>query len=214
MSLESVLQWLLYWFQLYGYYVVFVALLAENTVVLGLIIPGETVLLAASFLAAQGELSLPAVMAVGWSGAVCGNNIGYLIGRHGGRPFLERYGRYFLISPERLAAAERYFDSHGPRTVFVGRFAAGVRVFISMLAGASHMDYRKFLLYTLASVTIWTLALTLLGYFFGYNWPLLQRILKQLGWGALILLTAAVALAVWRKRRRVRAQGSGDDDVR
>lgn len=204
---ESLLGLILEYFETYGYLLVFLFLLLENFIVLGLIVPGETVLLVASFLAATGRLNIFYVIATAAAAAILGNNIGYLLGREGGRRLVERFGGR-LVTPERLRAAEAYFDAHGPKTVFIGRFAAGVRVFIPALAGASKMAYSKFLFYTVTSVLIWTTAAGLLGYFFGRNWQTLARLLGRLSWLVLGIILAVFVYLLIRKRRQPRKESS------
>ncbi|MCL5292984.1 MAG: DedA family protein [Actinobacteria bacterium] len=198
------------YFNLYGYYLVFFFLMAENTFMLGLLIPGETVLLLSGFLASAGELDLTTVIIVGIAAAILGNNIGYFLGREGGRRLMERLGSRWL-SPGRIKAAEDYFDKHGQKTVFIGRFVAGVRTFVPVLAGASKMSYPKFLAYTVTAVVIWTVGVTLLGFFFGEERALLLSIIKRT---ELVILVAVVLVAVYlyikhRRRRREREGKSG-----
>ncbi|MBI4743816.1 MAG: DedA family protein [Actinobacteria bacterium] len=170
------------YFEAYGYYVVFIASLLENIMVIGLFFPGEIILIGASAFAAQNHFKLPYIILNGIIGAIIGNNIGYFIGRKGGRPFIEKFGDRFFISKERILAAEKYFDEHGPKTILIGRFIGGVRVFIAAIAGASRMDYKKFIFYTCLSVIFWTVTASVAGYFFGQNWPFLLKIIRRIGW--------------------------------
>lgn len=203
MQASGFLDLIFQYFRLYGYYLLFFGLLLENTVILGLIVPGETLLLAASFLASQGHFKLVYIILVTGAGAFIGNNIGYFLGRKGGRPFIEKFGeKYLFISEEQIRASEEYFDVHGGKTIFIGRFAAGIRVFIAPIAGASHMDYRKFFIYTLVSVGVWTVLLSMVGFVFGQHWKLLLSVLKRVGWGALVLLLLLVFLGFFSKFRK------------
>lgn len=208
MNESQILDFLIRYFDIYGYYIVFTLLLLENFFVIGLVVPGETVLLLASFLAAQGELDIVYVVVTAALAAIIGNVTGYIIGRKGGRPFIERYGGR-LVSPERIDAAEEYFDRHGTKTVFIGRFAAGVRVFVPLIAGASKMDFGKFLVYTIAAVVMWTIAIGALGFFFGQNWELLGKIVGNFSVVVLAVVVILIVLYI-RRRRRVHAdQGNG-----
>jgi len=190
------------YFKIYGYYLLFFGLLLENTVILGLIVPGETILLAASFFASQGHFKLPYVIFVGIAGAFIGNNLGYLVGRVGGRPFIEKFGeKYLFVSKSRIAAAEEYFDRYGGRTIFLGRFAAGIRVFIAPLAGASYMNYGRFFVYTLISVVAWTVLISIVGFLFGQHWAFLLKVLKRVGWGVLVVLLFLVLFGLFYRRK-------------
>src|SRR5580704_3376783 len=130
--------WLLDLFARYGYAVVFAGVMLENT---GLPVPGETVLLAGAALANFGQLSLWWVIVVASIGATCGDNLGFLIGRRGGRRLVERYGVRIGITRERLATFDHFFERHGPKAVFVARFITGLRVVGAILAGGSTMRW-------------------------------------------------------------------------
>ncbi len=138
-------------------------------------------------------------------GALLGNNIGYFIGIKKGRPFIEKFGRHFFISEKRIKEAEQYFDVHGGKTVFIGRFATGIRVFIAPLAGAARMNYVKFFFYTLGAVVTWTILIGTLGYFFGENWETLLKIVNNIGWGffALIIVFLILIYLYGKKRKGV-----------
>lgn len=169
--------------------------------------PGETVLLAASFFAARGEFNIAWVIFYGMLGALIGNNIGYFLGLRGGRPFIEKFGHRFFISDTRIKAAEEYFDNHGGKTVFIGRFATGIRVFVSPLAGASHMNYGKFFIYTLLAVVVWTVSIGVAGYLFGQNWELLLKVIERIGWGtlAVIVVLAVISYVIKRRSKKTKA---------
>ena len=103
------------------YLIVFFGVMLEST---GVPLPGETILLASGFLVHQGALDLGDAITFGILGAVIGDQIGYWVGREGGRPFVLRWGRYVLITPERLGRAENFFHRHGGKAVFLARFVA------------------------------------------------------------------------------------------
>ena len=149
-------QWILDLFVRYGYAVVFFGIFLENT---GLPIPGETALLAGAALAKFGRLSLPWVMVTAACAAICGDNFGFFIGRRGGRRIAERYGSPLGLTAERLAHFDRFFDRHGPRTVFVARFVSGLRVVCAVLAGASSLRWRTFFLCDTAGAVVWSAAI-------------------------------------------------------
>jgi membrane protein DedA with SNARE-associated domain len=146
-------------FTVYGYPIVFFGVMLENA---GIPIPGETILLAAGFFAAHGHFSLPLVIFIAAAGAVLGDNLGYLAGRRLGRPFIERYGRYFWLPPRRIAAAERFFERYGNRAIVFARFISGVRVFAAIFAGISRMRWRTFVLYNATGALLWATAISLL----------------------------------------------------
>jgi len=191
---------LLSYFQQYGYWVVFVGVMLENA---GVPIPGETILLAAGFFAALGHFHLGIVMAVACIGAVLGDNAGYFIGSKLGRAALLRYGRYAGLTPKRLGMFESFFERHGDKTILVARFITGLRVFAALLAGAAHMRWPRFALYNFLGAVLWSIAITLLGYFFGHSWHLLERWVGGIGAAALAaVIVAGVVIFLVRRRRR------------
>jgi membrane protein DedA with SNARE-associated domain len=171
----------------------------------GLPLPGETTLLAASYLASTGQLSLPLVIGSAALGAVVGDSLGYLIGRKGGRRLMERRGKWLGVTPEKLAEAERYFARHGAKTVFFGRFVALLRVLAGPLAGASRMPYRRFFAANAAGAATWATTVGTLAYFFGKP---VAAFLSSIGVWALVavaaFLLARFAFGRWRRARERR----------
>jgi undecaprenyl-diphosphatase len=185
----------------YGYILVFLGVFLENSAMLGLVVPGETILIIAAFYAAQGELNIVYIMIVAFVGAVMGDNVGYYIGRRGGHPFIKKYGKYFLIHEKRLIATERYFEKHGGKTIFIARFTSFLRALAALTAGVCRMEYRLFFWYDLSGAIIWSVVISLLGYFLGDNWPVLSKIIDRIGLGILIAVIAVIAVGVLIRRR-------------
>jgi len=173
----------------YGYLVVFFGVMLESS---GVPLPGETILLAAGFLAQRGHIDVGDTIVFGILGAVVGDQLGYWVGREGGRPFVLRWGRYARITPERLARAEAFFERHGGKAVFLARFFAGLRVFGALVAGISRMRWPTFAFYNVLGGTVWATAVVLVGYLAGGSLGLVQRWLGR----ATLVLTALVAVAV------------------
>jgi membrane protein DedA with SNARE-associated domain len=185
----------------YGYLVVFFGVMLEST---GVPVPGETVLIAAGALVHKGVLDLGDALFFGILGAVIGDQIGYWVGRFGGRPFLLRWGRYALITPERLGHAEAFFARHGGRAVFFARFVAGLRVFGALVAGTTRMSWVKFAIYNVLGGTLWATVAVSLGYFL---WASISLVEHWVGRASLLLL-AVLALGLllrWTYRRVTRA---------
>jgi membrane-associated protein len=201
---DQLLEGLQAYFNHYGYWTLAVALLLENA---GLPVPGETVLLFASFLAySQHQLTLPGVIIVGLLAAVAGDNIGYGVGRWGGRRLLVRYQRLFRIHPETIERGERLFARYGPATVFFARFVFGMRVIAGPLAGVLRMHWERFVTFNALGATTWVVTVSLLGYTFGKHWQALLALLDRVGLGLAVGIVA-VALAVWWWARRKKAEG-------
>jgi membrane protein DedA with SNARE-associated domain len=148
----------------YGLILLFGAVAIESA---GIPVPGETALVTAAFLASQGHYSIVAVIAVAAAGAIIGDNVGYWIGREGGRKLLERWGPVRRYADKSLPPAERFFEKHGAKAVFFGRFIAFLRVTAAWLAGISRMTWWRFLLWNAAGGILWAIVISLLAYQFG-----------------------------------------------
>lgn len=197
---------LLSYFSHYGYWVVFFGVMLENA---GVPVPGETILLAAGFFAAQGQFNLWEVMVIAALGAVLGDNTGYFLGREVGRATLERYGRYAGLTHGRLAHMDRFFADHGNKTILVARFITGLRVFAAMLAGSASMPWRTFAVYNMLGALLWSVAISLAGFFFGRSWDVLEHWIKGAGLIALGVIVAAITTIVVIRHRRRRAEELG-----
>lgn len=184
----------------YGYWAVAGVLLLENA---GVPLPGETVLLLASFLAySERELQLPWVVLVGVVATTVGGEFGFALGRHGGRPLIERYRHVFAIRAESVARGERLFERYGAATVFLARFIFGMRVLASLLAGVLGMPWRKFVLFNFLGATVWVTAVCGVGYLFGRHWGRLVNDLKRFDLAVAIVVVLAGLFLWWRSRRR------------
>jgi len=183
----------------YGYWAVAVALLLENA---GVPVPGETVLLYASFLAfSEHDLQLPWIIVVGTLAAVLGDNLGFALGHYGGRPLVARYQAFFRIQDKTLAHGERLFARHGALTVFIARFVFGMRIIAGPLAGMLRMHWQKFLFFNFLGAALWVTAISGAGYLFGQHWGRLMRDLKRFDIAVAIVAVLAIALWWWRSRR-------------
>jgi membrane protein DedA with SNARE-associated domain len=190
--------WLIELFARWGYAVVFVGVFLENA---GLPVPGETALLAGAALARFGRLSLPWVIVTAVGGAVLGDNLGFLIGRRGGRALVERYGATFGLTSVRLGHFDRFFDRHGAKTVFIARFVTGLRVFGALLAGASGLSWRRFLIYNASGAICWATIFGGVGYSLAYSWQTLEQWIGRSGLALLAAIAVVGAVAALRTRR-------------
>jgi membrane protein DedA with SNARE-associated domain len=186
----------------YGYWTVAVALLLENA---GLPLPGESILLLASFFAySQHNLRLSYIILVGICAATIGDNLGFLTGRYGGRALLQHYGKTLHIREAAIRRGEGLFARYGAATIFVARFIAGMRVIAGPLAGVLRMDWRKFAIFNFLGATLWVSVIASVGYFFGRHWYTLFHIIKTLN--ILLLLAVVIILVFWWKRKRTEAR--------
>src|SRR5713101_7946877 len=191
-----------------GYPAVTLFIMIESA---GIPFPGETMLLLASFYSAiDHQLKLPIIIACAAFGAIAGDNIGYFVGRTGGRAFVERFGRYVFLKSQHLDRAEKFFARHGDKTVFFGRFIAVLRAWAAFLAGLNHMRWRTFLIYNAAGGILWATIFGTLGFvagrFFHDNFAAVEKIARTLGWlGAALLVTFCLLLyIIFILRRRSR----------
>ena len=192
-------------FQRWGYWTVVVALLLENA---GVPVPGESILLFASFLAfSEQELHLPYIIVVGIAACTLGDNIGYAIGHRGGRPLLERYKHLFRIPDRTIARGERLFAKHGHLTIFFARFIFGMRIIAGPLAGVLRMPWKEFAIFNFLGAVTWVTVISLVGYFFGHEWQTLTRIVHRINAGILALV--ALLWLIWWIRRHY---GRADED--
>ena len=180
----------------YGYVVLFFLVGLES---LGIPLPGETALVTAAAFAALGHLSIYAVVATAVAAAIIGDNGGYWIGHAGGIAPVRRYGRVIRLNESHLERAHRFFERHGPKTVFIGRFIALLRTWAAVLAGAARMPYGTFMLYNALGAVCWAVLFGALGYAFGHNLPQLERYIGQASLAGALLVALVVGLALgWR----------------
>jgi membrane-associated protein len=183
-----------------GYPLLFLVVMAESS---GVPIPGETGLIAAAVLASLGKLQIELVIPIAAVAAIVGDNIGYAIGRKGGRWLLERPGRFQRQRQEALETGESFFDRHGPKAVFFGRFVLGLRVWASWLAGATHMPWRSFVLWNALGGIIWATAVGLIAYFIGHS---AGNAIQAFGYYGLAAVVIALVSAFFMHRRHRREQ--------
>lgn len=186
-----------------GYAGVFVAMTIESAMIP---IPSELILPFAGFLVSDPSAVEPLTHA-GWNywlvvvvatlGNTTGSLIAYAIGAWGGRPFLERYGRFLLIRPHEIELAERFFDRYGAPTAFISRLLPIVRTFISFPAGVARMPVRRFVLYSTIGALPWSMLLVFAGQQLGARWADIRHALQPFDLAIAVLAVAAVVLFVW-----------------
>ena len=185
----------------YGYWAVFGAIFFES---FGMPAPGEATLIAGSLLASQGDLSIVSVVVAAWMAAVLGDNIGYAIGRKGGRPLMLRYGRYIFITQARLEFTESFFRKHGKSIVVAARFFAGLRQLNGIVAGIARMSWRSFLLYNALGAAFWVGFWSSLFYLLGKEALQYGVTYNKLTMIVVVLLVAGALIAAayrWRIRK-------------
>lgn len=175
----------------------------ETGAFVGLVVPGETVMLLGGAVAGQGAVSIYLLIAIAWFAAWAGDTASFLLGRRLGRGFILRNGGRFGVSRERFEQVEDYFARHGGKTIFVGRFVSLVRAFAPFIAGSSGMRYRAFVPYSILGTGLWASAHILIGYAFSRS---IDTAAKYAGRGAFLLgtlIVVAVGGVVLYRRLRV-----------
>ncbi|MFF7092235.1 DedA family protein [Streptomyces rubradiris] len=188
----------------YGYWAVGAVVLVED---FGVPAPGETILLAAGVYAGTGRMDVVAVALIAFAAAVAGDNLGYLIGRAGGRAFVHRWGRYVLLTPKRFEAAEGFFTRHGAKIVTVARFVAGLRQANGVIAGTTGMHWRRFLAFNALGAALWVGLWTTLAYLAGSHITAIYDEIRRYQLYAVLAVAAVIAGFVVRhlvRRRRAR----------
>jgi membrane protein DedA with SNARE-associated domain/membrane-associated phospholipid phosphatase len=189
----------------WGYLVVFLVSALECSAFLGLLVPGESLVLVAGFFAAQGVLDVGDLIVLVALGATIGDSIGYELGSRLGRPWFLRYGGKAGLRASHLEDTEAFFTRHGGKAVFLGRFIGFARALVPFIAGSSRMRYRDFLPYNALGGVLWATGFVLLGYFLGEGWRTAERWIGRASAivGGLILL---LFLLGWTWRWLVRRE--------
>ena len=133
-------------------------------------LPSEIIMPFSGYLVSTGEMNLWAVGVAGAVGCVLGSLVAYWVGMYGGRPLIEKYGRYVLVSKHDLDMADRWFEKRGEIIVFVSRLLPAIRTFIAFPAGVARMDLKRFIIYTFAGSLPWCLGLAYIGQKLGEKW--------------------------------------------
>jgi membrane protein DedA with SNARE-associated domain/membrane-associated phospholipid phosphatase len=173
------------------YLLVGVFAFAETGAFIGLVVPGETVMLLGGAVAGQGAIDIYLLIAVAWFSAWLGDTTSFFLGRRLGRSFVLDHGPRVGISHERFEKVEDYFDRHGGKTIFIGRFISLVRAFAPFIAGSSGMRYRAFVPYSILGTGLWASAHILVGYFFSRS---IETAGKYAAKGAFALATLIVVV--------------------
>ncbi|HEX8076079.1 MAG TPA: DedA family protein [Thermoleophilaceae bacterium] len=166
---------------------------------MGIPLPGETALIAAGILASKGELSIELVIVVAATAAIVGDNIGFWIGRRGGRKLLELPGPLAQHRQRVLDRGEEVFRRHGGKTVFFGRWFSGLRIASAWLAGVNRMPWGRFIVYNALGGVAWAVSVGLLAYYLGHTAEGLLKSVGLYGLGVAVLVLGAYVL--WRRRR-------------
>jgi membrane protein DedA with SNARE-associated domain len=154
-----------------GYWGIFLGMTIESACIP---LPSEIIMPFAGYVVWEGKMTLWGITLAGTLGNLAGSLIAYYIGLKGGRPLLEKYGKYILITKSKLNLADEWFEKYGHEAVLIGRMLPGVRTFISLPAGITHMDLKKFILYTFIGSLPWCFVLGYIGVLMGPQWETIK----------------------------------------
>jgi len=211
---EAVVQWLVALVEHLGVLGIFIMTFLESTF---MPIPSEMTMIPAGYLVQQGKMDLVSVLVASIIGTIGGAYFNYLIARHFGRGLFLRYGKYFLMTPAKLAKLESFFAKHGAISTFIGRLIPGIRHYISFPAGLAQMDQRAFLIYTGLGGAIWMSILLALGYHIGENKELMMTYFPMVKGALLVFIVTLCIFYVWRNKKAakkllINEEGSSPDD--
>lgn len=174
-----------------GYFGIFVLMALESMVAP---VPSEAVMPFAGFLVSQGKFDFWIALAAASIGSIAGSALSYWIGSKGGRPLVKKIGKYFLLNEKHMEETEKFFSSHGGKTIFVSRFIPVVRHLISIPAGLGKMDFGKFIFLTAVGATAWNAILLYTGILLGQNWKIIAQNTRVIDLAMLAVLGLA---ALW-----------------
>lgn len=201
--IDVLANWVINTIDLMGYTGVFILMLIESC---GIPMPSEVIMPFSGFLVATGEFNFWAVVILGTLGNLAGSILAYYIGHKGGRPLIEKYGKYVLISRHDLDIGDKWFTKRGELAVFVGRLLPVVRTFISFPAGIAKMDFKKFCFYTFLGALPWCILFTWLGVKMENNWELIREKLHNFDMTIAVLIVVAIVWYIWRHFRHRKAE--------
>lgn len=212
---ERIVEFIQPLFRDWGYLIVFLAAFLERSLLVGLVIPGNVVVMLAGLYAGVGDLNIAWIVAIAFIGSLLGDNLGYLIGLKLGRPLIDKHGDFMRMGA-RVSLVETYFDKYGGATILIARFVTFLGALVCPVAGMSMMNFRRFLYYELLGSLLWAMAFGLLGYFCGLNRDLIIKVFNYVGNTLLIIVLAIAAVAyvvhVIRERRAINIELDTIDD--
>jgi membrane protein DedA with SNARE-associated domain len=199
--MEEIILWLVKVIGDMGYLGLFLLMAMESSL---FPVPSELVVPPAGYLASQGRMNLWVVIFLSTLGSLAGALFNYALAFYLGRPWLLKYGKYFLIPPEKFAKVERFFLKHGEISTFTGRLVIVVRHLISLPAGLSRMNLVRFSIFTVVGSFIWCAILAYIGFVVGNNMDLVKLYYKQAVIILVILMAVVLTLYIlWQKRKTI-----------
>ena len=197
--MDAVIDLIQPYFEEYGYAIVFLLVMLENSAFVGAAVPGDVVLLLAGFYAERSDLDLAPICGLAFIGALVGDTIGYSIGRFAGRRVIARFGKR-VFPPDRLDRVDRYFQEYGMWAVAVGRITPVVRTINTFAAGMARMPFPRFLVSVAFAAGVWAVVMPIVGFFLSDS---LEVVRRALGWAGGVIFVVFVVVLFWTYRRMV-----------
>ena len=184
----------------WGYYAVAILMALENACIP---IPSELILGFAGYMIYAGRMTFTMAMVAGMVGGMLGSYFAYYVGHYGGRPFVDKYGKYFFVKKSHVDIAQEWFDKYGIKAVFFSRMLPVVRTFISLPAGFAHVDMKKFFFYTFIGSLPWTALILFIGMMLGEGWKVMMEVGHEISLAvAATIVIICIVLYVQYKRKK------------
>lgn len=188
----------------FGYVGLSVIIFAESGILIGLFLPGDSLLFTAGFLASQGYLHIGILLPMFFLAAFAGDSVGYLFGKKIGPKIFSR-PKSFWFNPDNVEKTRTFFDRHGKRAVVIARFVPVIRTFIPVMAGVGKMKYEIFVVYNAVGAVIWAVGITLMGYIFGNTIPNADRYMLPVV-AVVIVVSLIPTVLEWLRNRKVKGR--------
>lgn len=208
---NDILDFVKHQYATFGYLIVFLGAYFENTILLGLILPGGSLVLLGAIYASEGSLWLPLVILFGWLGMFLGNSTDFWLGRLGVLKLIEKTRLNAKLAPHMLTA-RNFLDKRGGRAIFFSHFIGHIRSFVAITAGATRFSYARFARYELAAALVWNILYCLAGFFFAESIKKVEGLFSGVGIGLVVLIAVAFVgykAFSWFRNRRARPGGPG-----
>ncbi|MFA6954059.1 MAG: DedA family protein [Patescibacteria group bacterium] len=176
-------------------------------------VPSEAVMPFAGFLWSDGKLNFWLIVIFSTLGSITGSLISYYIGKYGGRPFVKKFGKYFLLNEHHLDKTEAFFKRNGDKTIFISRFIPVVRHLISIPAGVGEMNLGKFILYTVTGAAIWNSLLTYVGFLLKQNWENLRKYTEIVDYLIVVIIIVGVVYLIYKRKKQIKESASAPDQI-
>ena len=183
----------------WGYYAVAILMGLENACIP---IPSELILGFAGYMIFAERMTFTMAMVAGMVGGMLGSFFAYYVGHFGGRPFVDKYGKYFFVKKSHVDIAQNWFDKYGIKAVFFSRMLPVVRTFISLPAGFAHVDMKQFFIFTFLGSLPWTALILFLGMMLGESWKVMMEVGHEISLVVAALIVIIVVVLYWRYRKQ------------